>query len=133
MIYVRNCICNKNYLYHCNAYCCALHSQCQNESKCLSSLILNLKHSLWFLYYPGVVIDGKSLEFAMSKELQKAFIHLARRCHSVLVCRATPLQKGEIVKLVKDELRVMTLAIGENYNLYSAFCASVNATLLLIV
>lgn len=62
--------------------------------------------------FSGVVIDGKSLEYAMSKDLQKAFIHLARRCHSVLVCRATPLQKGEIVKLVKDELRVMTLAIG---------------------
>ena len=50
-----------------------------------------------------------------TKELQKSFIELARRCHSVLVCRATPLQKGQVVKLVKDELQVMTLAIGKTF------------------
>ncbi|XP_077976421.1 phospholipid-transporting ATPase VD-like isoform X2 [Styela clava] len=64
----------------------------------------------------GIVIDGSTLDFALSKELQKDFINLARRCHSVLVCRATPLQKGEVVKLVKEQLHVMTLAIGDGAN-----------------
>jgi len=45
--------------------------------------------------------------------MQKQFVDLARRCRCVLCCRATPIQKGAIVKLIRDELNVITLAIGE--------------------
>lgn len=60
-----------------------------------------------------LVIDGKTLAFALQKDLQGDFVKLARRCRSVLCCRATPLQKGEVVKLIRHELKVMTLAIGQ--------------------
>ncbi|XP_076808576.1 phospholipid-transporting ATPase VD-like isoform X3 [Clavelina lepadiformis] len=63
-----------------------------------------------------LVIDGKTLGFALQKDLQKKFVKLARLCRSVLCCRATPLQKGEVVKLIRDELNVMTLAIGDGAN-----------------
>ena len=65
-----------------------------------------------FKYFLAIVIDGKTLEFALEKDLQKKFVRLAKQCRSVLCCRATPLQKGEVVKLIRDELNVMTLAIG---------------------
>jgi len=64
----------------------------------------------------AIVIDGKTLEFALEKDLQKKFVRLAKQCRSVLCCRATPLQKGEVVKLIRDELNVMTLAIGDGAN-----------------
>jgi len=68
--------------------------------------------------YPALVlvIDGKTLAFALEKELRRKFVKLARRCRSVLCCRATPLQKGEIVKLIRDTLHVMTLAVGDGAN-----------------
>lgn len=61
----------------------------------------------------GLVINGRTLEFALQESLQRRFLELAARCHAVVCCRATPLQKSEVVRLVRSHLRVMTLAIGE--------------------
>uniref|UniRef100_H2ZKF4 Phospholipid-transporting ATPase n=1 Tax=Ciona savignyi TaxID=51511 RepID=H2ZKF4_CIOSA len=67
--------------------------------------------------YP--TIDDKDLpalgQSAVS-EIADKFVLLARRCRSVLCCRATPLQKGMVLKLIKDKLHVMTLAIGDGAN-----------------
>lgn len=49
--------------------------------------------------------------------LQKPFLQLTRYCSSVLCCRATPLQKAYIVRVVKEQLKMRTLAIGV-YNLF---------------
>ena len=48
--------------------------------------------------------------------LQDLFLKLASHCSSVLCCRATPLQKAYIVRIVKEELRMHTLAIGDGAN-----------------
>lgn len=61
----------------------------------------------------GLVITGKALEFALQESLQRQFLELTACCQAVVCCRATPLQKSEVVKLVRSHLRVMTLAIGE--------------------
>lgn len=61
----------------------------------------------------GLIITGKTLEFALQEGLQKQFLELTACCQAVVCCRATPLQKSEVVKLVRNHLRVMTLAIGE--------------------
>ena len=37
-------------------------------------------------------------------------------CEGVICCRVSPLQKALIVKLVKEDLEVMTLAIGDGAN-----------------
>uniref|UniRef100_H2ZKG0 Phospholipid-transporting ATPase n=1 Tax=Ciona savignyi TaxID=51511 RepID=H2ZKG0_CIOSA len=65
-----------------------------------------------------MVIDGRTLDFpdTLVKEIADKFVLLARRCRSVLCCRATPLQKGMVLKLIKDKLHVMTLAIGDGAN-----------------
>ena len=39
---------------------------------------------------------------------QDLFLKLASYCSSVLCCRATPLQKAYIVRIVKEELKVRT-------------------------
>ncbi|XP_032488547.1 probable phospholipid-transporting ATPase VD isoform X1 [Phocoena sinus] len=64
----------------------------------------------------GLIINGRTLEFALQESLQRRFLELAARCHAVVCCRATPLQKSEVVKLVRSHLRVMTLAIGDGAN-----------------
>ncbi|XP_075056216.1 phospholipid-transporting ATPase VA [Mixophyes fleayi] len=64
----------------------------------------------------GLVIDGKTLAFALDASQADKFISLARQCRSVLCCRSTPLQKSMVVKLVRDKLKTMTLAIGDGTN-----------------
>ncbi|XP_061482928.1 phospholipid-transporting ATPase VA isoform X2 [Rhineura floridana] len=64
----------------------------------------------------GLVVDGRTLAYALDKGLEEKFLLLARRCRSVLCCRSTPIQKGMVVKLVRDKLRTMTLAIGDGAN-----------------
>ncbi|XP_005309981.2 phospholipid-transporting ATPase VD isoform X6 [Chrysemys picta bellii] len=64
----------------------------------------------------SLVIDGKTLEYALHESLQSIFLELTERCRAVVCCRATPLQKSEVVKLVRNRLKVMTLAIGDGAN-----------------
>ncbi|NXO04655.1 AT10A ATPase, partial [Rhinopomastus cyanomelas] len=64
----------------------------------------------------GLVIDGRTLAYALEPILEDKFLALAKRCRSVLCCRSTPLQKSMVVKLVRDKLKAMTLAIGDGAN-----------------
>uniref|UniRef100_A0A4W5PM14 Phospholipid-transporting ATPase n=1 Tax=Hucho hucho TaxID=62062 RepID=A0A4W5PM14_9TELE len=63
-----------------------------------------------------LVVDGRTLEFALQEDLKGDFLELSRCCRSVICCRSTPLQKSQVVRLVQDQLRVMTLAIGDGAN-----------------
>lgn len=66
----------------------------------------------------ALVIDGKTLTFILDRrsKLTKPFLKLTTYCNSVLCCRATPLQKAYIVRVVKEELKMRTLAIGDGAN-----------------
>ncbi|XP_072486997.1 phospholipid-transporting ATPase VB isoform X2 [Notamacropus eugenii] len=64
----------------------------------------------------GLVIDGKTLNVIFQGNLEKKFLELTKYCRSVLCCRSTPLQKSMVVKLVRDQLKVMTLSIGDGAN-----------------
>ncbi|NWI71177.1 AT10B ATPase, partial [Todus mexicanus] len=64
----------------------------------------------------GLVIDGRTLNIIFQGGLEKKFLALARHCRSVLCCRSTPLQKSMVVKLVRRQLKVMTLSIGDGAN-----------------
>uniref|UniRef100_A0A8C7W6U3 Phospholipid-transporting ATPase n=1 Tax=Oncorhynchus mykiss TaxID=8022 RepID=A0A8C7W6U3_ONCMY len=63
-----------------------------------------------------LVVDGRTLDFALQEDLKGDFLELSRRCRAVVCCRSTPLQKSHVVQLVRDQLRVMTLAIGDGAN-----------------
>ncbi|CAK7896779.1 phospholipid-transporting ATPase Dnf1p [[Candida] anglica] len=65
----------------------------------------------------GVVIDGDALKVALlDPETRRKFLLLCKQCKAVLCCRVSPAQKAAVVKLVKDTLDVMTLAIGDGSN-----------------
>ncbi|PGG99918.1 hypothetical protein AJ80_09273 [Polytolypa hystricis UAMH7299] len=64
----------------------------------------------------ALVIDGKSLTYALEKDLEKMFLDLAVMCKAVICCRVSPLQKALVVKLVKRHLKCILLAIGDGAN-----------------
>lgn len=64
----------------------------------------------------ALVIDGKSLAFALDKQLSKVFLELAVLCKAVICCRVSPLQKALVVKLVKKNMSCLLLAIGDGAN-----------------
>ena len=64
----------------------------------------------------GIVINGKALTFALQERVRGRFLELALRCDVCIACRVSPRQKAEVVKLVKDNLPVVTLAIGDGAN-----------------
>ncbi|EPZ33774.1 P-type ATPase, cytoplasmic N domain-containing protein [Rozella allomycis CSF55] len=64
----------------------------------------------------ALIIDGKSLSFALEKDLEEMFFNLAKLCKSVICCRVSPIQKALVVKLVKRNTNSILLAIGDGAN-----------------
>ncbi|PNY27918.1 Phospholipid-transporting ATPase [Tolypocladium capitatum] len=65
----------------------------------------------------ALIIDGKSLTFALEKDLEKLFLDLAVICKAVICCRVSPLQKALVVKVVKKYQKgSILLAIGDGAN-----------------
>lgn len=52
----------------------------------------------------GLAIDGESLRFALSESCKSYLLELACRCKSVICCRVSPLQKAQVVALVRKGL-----------------------------
>lgn len=74
----------------------------------------------------GLVVDGRTLALCLTPRCEDKFVRLVARCTSVLCCRATPLQKAAVVRLVKHKIGGMTLAIGDGANDVSMIqCADV--------
>ncbi|XP_029017518.1 phospholipid-transporting ATPase ID-like [Betta splendens] len=64
----------------------------------------------------GLVINGPSLAYALERRMELDFLRTACMCKSVICCRVTPLQKAQVVQLVKKYKQVVTLAIGDGAN-----------------
>ncbi|KAI8873054.1 phospholipid-translocating P-type ATPase, partial [Ramicandelaber brevisporus] len=64
----------------------------------------------------ALVIDGETLKYALDSELKALLLEVAKSCASVLCCRVSPLQKAQVVALVKDNLGALCLAIGDGAN-----------------
>ncbi|XP_063148536.1 phospholipid-transporting ATPase VB isoform X3 [Candoia aspera] len=64
----------------------------------------------------GLVVDGRALNTIFQGQLEHKFLQLTKYSHSVLCCRCTPLQKSMVVKLVRNQLKVLTLAVGDGAN-----------------
>nr|XP_019918067.2 probable phospholipid-transporting ATPase IA isoform X5 [Crassostrea gigas] len=58
----------------------------------------------------------KTLKYGLSCDCRKDFLDIAVSCKAVICCRVSPLQKAEIVELVKDSVKTITLAIGDGAN-----------------
>ncbi|XP_066566779.1 phospholipid-transporting ATPase ID [Amia ocellicauda] len=64
----------------------------------------------------GLLINGHSLAYALEKSMEVEFLRTACMCKAVICCRVTPLQKAQVVQLVKKYKKVITLAIGDGAN-----------------
>uniref|UniRef100_A0A3P9D402 Phospholipid-transporting ATPase n=1 Tax=Maylandia zebra TaxID=106582 RepID=A0A3P9D402_9CICH len=64
----------------------------------------------------GLVINGHSLAYALEHSLELEFLRTACMCKAVICCRVTPLQKAQVVELVKKYKKAVTLAIGDGAN-----------------
>lgn len=64
----------------------------------------------------ALIIDGQTLKYALSCDCRQDFLDLAISCKAVICCRVSPLQKAELVELVKKSCKAITLAIGDGAN-----------------
>uniref|UniRef100_A0A3B3WP89 Phospholipid-transporting ATPase n=1 Tax=Poecilia mexicana TaxID=48701 RepID=A0A3B3WP89_9TELE len=73
----------------------------------------------------GLIIDGATLSAVMrpsqedsnSGNYKEIFLEICRNCSAVLCCRMAPLQKAQIVKMIKSSKEhPITLAIGDGAN-----------------
>uniref|UniRef100_K7FHC2 Phospholipid-transporting ATPase n=1 Tax=Pelodiscus sinensis TaxID=13735 RepID=K7FHC2_PELSI len=64
----------------------------------------------------ALVINGHSLAHALEADLENEFLDVACMCKTVICCRVTPLQKAQVVELVKKHRNAVTLAIGDGAN-----------------
>ncbi|XP_010940030.1 putative phospholipid-transporting ATPase 9 [Elaeis guineensis] len=64
----------------------------------------------------ALIIDGKSLTYALEDDVKDMFLQLAIGCGSVICCRSSPKQKALVTRLVKTGTHKVTLAIGDGAN-----------------
>lgn len=64
----------------------------------------------------ALVVDGKTLKYALSSDVRRDFVDIALSCKVCICCRVSPMQKAEIVDMVKSSTRSVTLAIGDGAN-----------------
>ncbi|XP_047313669.1 putative phospholipid-transporting ATPase 9 [Impatiens glandulifera] len=64
----------------------------------------------------ALIIDGKSLTYALDDDVKNVFLELAVSCASVICCRSSPMQKALVTRLVKEGTGKTTLAVGDGAN-----------------
>ena len=64
----------------------------------------------------ALVIDGRALAHALELGMEDDLVALTSACQSVVCCRSTPVQKQQMVALMKEKLNIRTLAIGDGAN-----------------
>uniref|UniRef100_A0A7E4ZYG2 Phospholipid-transporting ATPase n=1 Tax=Panagrellus redivivus TaxID=6233 RepID=A0A7E4ZYG2_PANRE len=64
----------------------------------------------------ALVINGHSLTHALKPKLERMFLELGCMMISVICCRVTPLQKAQVVELVKRNKKAVTLSVGDGAN-----------------
>ncbi|KNC98070.1 phospholipid-translocating P-type ATPase, flippase [Spizellomyces punctatus DAOM BR117] len=63
----------------------------------------------------ALIIDGQALQTALQPQNRSTLLKLSTHCTSVICCRVSPLQKAQIVTLIK-ETGAMCLSIGDGAN-----------------
>lgn len=63
----------------------------------------------------ALIITGKALVFAL-KDFPDQFLEVSDMAKSVICCRVSPLQKSQVVKLVRQKEKCVCLSIGDGAN-----------------
>ena len=66
----------------------------------------------------GILVDEKALfTISESEDIQNIFLEIAKDAEAVICCRVSPLQKSQVVKMMKNyDQKGITLAIGDGGN-----------------
>ncbi len=68
----------------------------------------------------GLLIEAGALKFILSEKVpavRRYFLKISKSCEAVICCRVAPIQKADVVKLVKDDdPATITLSIGDGAN-----------------
>ncbi|XP_071642115.1 probable phospholipid-transporting ATPase IA isoform X4 [Temnothorax longispinosus] len=64
----------------------------------------------------ALIIDGSTLDYALSCDIRMEFLELCSACKVVICCRVSPIQKAEVVDLITSNKKAVTLAIGDGAN-----------------
>ena len=64
------------------------------------------------------MVEGQTLQHILNSPLMRLqFLDILKNSEAVIVCRASPSQKGAVVQMVKEsEPKAVTLAIGDGAN-----------------
>lgn len=94
-------------------------ARCKDASECgqmLTSFSTNNNSPATHSKRRALMVDGKSLHYALNSH-KKLFLETALSCTVVICCRMLPIQKAEVVKLVKESKgSPVTAAIGDGAN-----------------
>ncbi len=84
--------------------------------------------SFEFIFSLSLVVDGKSVGSIMkSEDLKDRFLDICQRCPTVVACRLSPIQKSQLVRLIKDaDPKNLTAAIGDGGNDISMIQVMIN-------
>lgn len=67
--------------------------------------------------FPGNTVTLSLFQaHALEADMELEFLETACACKAVICCRVTPLQKAQVVELVKKYKKAVTLAIGDGAN-----------------
>ena len=68
----------------------------------------------------SIIIDGTALAMIMADltktGLKSQFLDVGMRCKAVVCCRVSPMQKADVLRMVKEGAQQVTLAIGDGAN-----------------
>ncbi|KAJ7424453.1 phospholipid-transporting ATPase FetA-like protein [Pitangus sulphuratus] len=85
----------------------------------LNELRLNQPEQLLCIFICGAnpdVVHPRCKAYALEGNLELELVRTACMCKVVICCRVTPLQKAQVVELVKKYKKAVTLAIGDGAN-----------------
>ena len=65
----------------------------------------------------ALMVEGSDLTYVlMDDDCKRELANLAKTCEAVVCCRLLPIQKAEVVQVVRQYLNKITLAIGDGAN-----------------
>lgn len=68
----------------------------------------------------SIIIDGTALAMIMADltktGLKSQFLDVGMQCKAVVCCRVSPMQKADVLRMVKEGAQQVTLAIGDGAN-----------------
>lgn len=94
-----------------------LRYECPDRAMVLETLRLLVKKAESLDKQKALMIEGNDLTPIIGNELcEIELANLAKYCEAVVCCRLLPIQKAEVVRIVRVRLNKITLSIGDGAN-----------------